>query len=72
VALELFDDPAIARLRVRAFDGGSFLSTLDRAFRDIEDRGVTALILDLRGNGGGVDDYGARLDRSKQAIIDNK
>jgi hypothetical protein len=61
VALQFFDDSAIARLRIRAFDGQGFPATLDSAFRALREKGTKALILDLRGNGGGVDEYGALL-----------
>jgi len=60
IALELLDGRT-ARLRVRAFDGEAFPANLDSAFRSLRDRGVTSLVLDLRGNGGGVDEYGALL-----------
>ena len=61
VALELIGDGKVARLRVRAFDGQTFPATLDSAFRTLKERGTDALVLDLRGNGGGVDEYGALL-----------
>jgi hypothetical protein len=61
VALEFLGEGKIARLRVRAFDGQIFPSTLDSAFKVVRERGVTSLVLDLRGNGGGVDEYGALL-----------
>jgi C-terminal processing protease CtpA/Prc len=61
VALDFLDEPHLARLRVRAFDGEEFPATLDSAFRVLGERGATSLILDLRGNGGGVDEYGALL-----------
>lgn len=61
VALDFPGDGEVARLRVRAFGGEGFLATLDSAFAMLRERGVTALILDLRGNGGGVDEYGAGL-----------
>jgi C-terminal processing protease CtpA/Prc len=48
-------------LRVRTFDGETFPSSLDAAFRTLREKGASALILDLRGNGGGVDQYGALL-----------
>ena len=48
-------------LRVRAFGGGTFLETVAKAFDTIRERGARALILDLRGNGGGVDMSGAGL-----------
>ncbi|MEP6730112.1 MAG: S41 family peptidase, partial [bacterium] len=61
VALEFLGEHGAARLRVRAFDGQAFPATLDSAFRALRERGTSALILDLRGNGGGVDEYGALL-----------
>jgi len=61
VALQFLADHGIARLRIRAFDGEGFPATLDSAFRALRDSGTRALILDLRGNGGGVDEYGALL-----------
>ena len=61
VALDFPGEAGVARLRVRAFDGQAFPATLDSAFRVLQDRGTSALILDLRGNGGGVDEYGALL-----------
>lgn len=51
----------MARLRVRAFDGDAFGVRLDSAFRALRDRGTRSLVLDLRGNGGGVDLDGAML-----------
>lgn len=61
VALEFIGDGKVARLRVRAFDGQAFPATLDSAFRTMRERGTRSLVLDLRGNGGGVDEYGALL-----------
>jgi hypothetical protein len=61
VALEFLNGGPVAQLRVRAFDGQAFTTTLDSAARVLRDRGTTSLILDLRGNGGGVDEYGAAL-----------
>ena len=61
VAVQFFDDTAIARLRIRSFGGQPFPATLDSAFRALRENGTKTLILDLRGNGGGVDEYGALL-----------
>jgi Peptidase family S41 len=61
VALEFVNGGPVARLRVRAFDGQAFPAMLDSAFRTLRARNTSSLVLDLRGNGGGVDEYGALL-----------
>jgi hypothetical protein len=61
VALDFPEKSQVARLRVRAFGGEGFPATLDSAFRVMRERRTSQLILDLRGNGGGVDEYGALL-----------
>ncbi|MBL0937741.1 MAG: hypothetical protein IBJ03_02540 [Gemmatimonadaceae bacterium] len=61
VSLDFPGGSGTARLRIRAFDGQAFPATLDSAFRVIRERGVTHLVLDMRGNGGGIDQYGALL-----------
>ncbi len=61
VSLEFVGENDVALLRVRAFDGQTFVATLDSVFREVRKRGTSSMILDLRGNGGGVDEYGARL-----------
>jgi hypothetical protein len=61
IALQFFDEGALARLRIRSFGGQGFPATLDSAFGAIRERKSRSLVLDLRGNGGGVDEYGALL-----------
>jgi hypothetical protein len=56
-----FTGDDIAYLRIRGFDGGQFMAQLDSVFLFLHDKKTKALILDLRGNGGGVDNYGAYL-----------
>ena len=51
----------IHRLRIRAFANETFAASLDSVFRLLRERNADRLILDLRGNGGGVDQYGAAL-----------
>jgi hypothetical protein len=51
----------IAQVSVLGFQGGSFKEELDSVFRSISEKKVKAVVLDLRGNGGGVDEYGAHL-----------
>ena len=61
IALQFLDEGTIARLRIRSFGGQGFPATLDSAFTTIREKKSRSLILDLRGNGGGVDEYGALL-----------
>lgn len=55
--------PGAAVLRVREFfgDDDEFVAFLEDAFREMEDRAVQHLVIDLRDNHGGEDDFGARL-----------
>jgi C-terminal processing protease CtpA/Prc len=50
-----------ACLRISSFDGENFYATLDNAFKELEKKQTKVLLLDLSGNGGGVDQYGAYL-----------
>ncbi len=61
ISVAFSPDASVAHLRVRAFDGATFVATLDSAFAAINANGTRSLLLDLRGNGGGVDLYGAAL-----------
>jgi hypothetical protein len=51
----------IACLRIRGFDGNRFTAQLDSLFLVLHEKKTKSLILDLRGNGGGEDNYGAYL-----------
>lgn len=61
VFLRFIADPDVAYLRIRDFGGQDFPQSIETAIRTLRDKGTEALILDLRGNGGGVDQYGALL-----------
>ncbi|MEP7001794.1 MAG: S41 family peptidase, partial [bacterium] len=61
VSLRFLNDPGVAYVRVRAFDGQDYPRSIDSIFGVLRERGTKALVLDLRGNGGGVDMYGAQL-----------
>lgn len=50
-----------ASLTIRSFQNEDFKSTLDSLFLVLQEKKPTALILDLRGNSGGVDEFGAYL-----------
>jgi hypothetical protein len=60
VALRWLDDK-IAHLRIRWFDGDDFTRAIDSVFAAMREKDTRALILDLRGNPGGVDELGAML-----------
>ncbi len=51
----------VGLLRIRTFDGDAFPASLAAAFSALREKGSGAVILDLRGNGGGVDQLGALL-----------
>jgi hypothetical protein len=52
---------SIARLRIRRFDGETFPADLAAAFSALRTRETSALILDIRGNPGGIDENGMLL-----------
>ncbi|MCG2612685.1 S41 family peptidase [Terrimonas sp. NA20] len=56
-----FPQPGIAYVRVRGFQGDRFYNEIDSVFNTIQEKKTRSLLLDLRGNGGGVDMYGAFL-----------
>ncbi len=61
ISIRFVDDKAIAGIRIKGFDGREFVAKLDSVFLLLKQADTKALILDLRGNGGGVDEYGAAL-----------
>jgi len=61
VSLRFPRGDSVGVLRIRAFTGGPFQANVAAAFATLRDKGAKALILDLRGNGGGVDMDGAAL-----------
>ncbi|MEZ5345569.1 MAG: S41 family peptidase [Pyrinomonadaceae bacterium] len=60
-SVRFFEKDAVAYLGIRGFQGGDFISKLDSHIQMINAKRSSSLILDLRGNGGGVDIYGANL-----------
>lgn len=61
INLDFLQDDKIAYLSIRSFDVDDFKPKLDSAMQTIRNKAPKALVLDLRGNGGGVDQYGAYL-----------
>jgi C-terminal processing protease CtpA/Prc len=61
LSLRFIKDPQIAEIRIRSFDGDDYRAWMERTFRSLRDKGTKSLVIDLRGNGGGEDGYGALL-----------
>jgi C-terminal processing protease CtpA/Prc len=61
LALRFLKDPEIAQIRIRGFGGRDYPQWMENTFKTLREKGTRALILDLRGNGGGSDMYGAML-----------
>ncbi|MEO0340646.1 MAG: S41 family peptidase [Bacteroidota bacterium] len=61
-SLTLKEDYAL--MTIKTFSGGKFdkyYSFLKKSFKKVNERGIKNLIIDLRDNGGGADDYGAKF-----------
>lgn len=61
VLLNFTNAGEIGNLRIQGFQGKNFENELDSVFKLINQKNAKILILDLRGNGGGEDMYGAAL-----------
>jgi C-terminal processing protease CtpA/Prc len=61
LGLRFLKDPEIAQIRIRGFGGQDYPQWIESTFKMLREKGTKALILDLRGNGGGADMYGAML-----------
>ena len=59
--LSFIKDPEIAEIRLHYFLGNDYRQWMKQTFQTLHEKGTKALIIDLRGNGGGEDDYGALL-----------
>lgn len=65
---ELLSAPSTAKLTIRSFsgnitdkDGNGFSTFLKNSFQELQNQKIQNLIIDVRGNGGGRDDYGSLL-----------
>ena len=61
VAMRFLKDPEIAQIRVRGFTSREYPQSIETSFQTLREKRTKALILDLRGNGGGADMFGAML-----------
>jgi len=61
IVVKFHENKTIASVNIREFGGSNFRDELDSVFLAIKNNKSKAVILDLRGNGGGVDSYGAYL-----------
>ncbi|MFY9608148.1 MAG: S41 family peptidase [Blastocatellia bacterium] len=61
VSMRFLKEPDIALIRIRGFGGKDYPQWIEDTFRMLSERGTKTLVIDLRGNGGGADMYGAML-----------
>jgi C-terminal processing protease CtpA/Prc len=61
LAFRFIKDPDIAEIRFNHFLGDNFPKFLEDTFKHLRDKHTKTLVIDLRGNGGGADEYGALL-----------
>ena len=61
LSLRFLKDPEIAQIRICGFGGDDYPQWMENTFRTLREKGTKTLVIDLRGNGGGEDLYGAML-----------
>lgn len=61
LSLRVLKDPEVVEIRIRSFSGDNFQQWIEDTFQTLHEKGTRALIIDLRGNGGGEDMHGAML-----------
>ena len=60
-SLRFLREEQIAEIRLRYFVGDNFRQWIEATFKTLREKGTESLIIDLRGNGGGEDMFGALL-----------
>src|SRR5262249_17394019 len=60
-AMRFLREPDIAQIRIQGFTRLDYPQWIENTFKTLREKSAKALILDLRGNGGGADMYGAML-----------
>lgn len=61
LAVRFFEGERVAQIRIGGFFGKDYPDWMERTFQSLLAKGTQSLIVDLRGNGGGEDLYGAKL-----------
>lgn len=61
VSMRFLKEPDVALIRIRGFGGKEYPQWIEDTFRTLREKGAKTLVIDLRGNGGGADMYGAML-----------
>jgi hypothetical protein len=61
LSLRFLEDGTIAHARIGFFVGDDFPRWVEETFKTLHEKGTKTLVLDLRGDGGGQDLYGALL-----------
>ena len=61
LTVRFLKDPDVAEIRIRGFGGNDYPKWMEDTFKMLSEKGTKSLIIDLRGNGGGADMYGAML-----------
>jgi len=61
VSMRFLKIPEIAQIRIRGFNGRDYPPSIENSFKTLKEKGTKTLIVDLRGNGGGADMFGAML-----------
>jgi hypothetical protein len=61
LSLRFLSDPQVAEIRVSIFAGDNYEKWMQDTFKTLREKGTRTLIIDLRGNGGGEDMFGAML-----------